>query len=306
MNHYHFIPYGRLQEFFSDCYGIRPSTGTLVNFTQRANHKLAGFETDLKARLLREQLLHVDETGMRCQGKPHWVHTVGNERLSYYGFSAHRARQAIEQMDILPRYTGRLVHDRFSAYFRYTKSSHSLCNAHLLRELIYVKEQENGGWADLLIGLLVKAKEKKQAVRLLTQVYKSRVKNQYRKIVRGQLRKQEKAFKKTQPTAAKCRGKPKRSKAHNLLIALNKHSRDILAFLEEDYIPFDNNLAERDIRMMKTKQKVSGCFRSTLGGQAFCTIRSYMATLKKNQQPILQGIKNAFMDLPFSPFNIAE
>ena len=117
--------------------------------------------------------------------------------------------------------------------------------------------------------------------------------------------KQENAFKKNQPTVVKCREKPKRSKAHNLLIALNSHSRAILAFLKEDYIPFDNNLAERDIRMIKTKKKYPAVFE-VLGGQAFCTIRSYMATLRKNQQHILEAINDAFNEQPFCPLKITE
>jgi transposase len=201
---------------------------------------------------------------------------------------------------ILPEYTGYRVHDRYASYFRYEHLDHSLCKAHLLRELKYLHEQEACAWAEEIKNLLLKAKQHKEQNPSVSKHYKTRIENQFQKIVHRHWRKEEKAMA-AQSTDQVCRGKPKRSKAHNLLMALRQHQQAVLTFLREPLVPFDNNQAERDLHMIKTKQKVSGCFRSDYGGTLFCLIRGYLSTLRKNQQNILGGIQDALKGKPFMP-----
>lgn len=292
---YHFVPYERLATLFKDCFSLSLSEGTLFNFTRKAYQRLEKFEGNLKTNLLKSAVLHADETGMRSEGKNQWMHVGSNDRYTYYYFDPKRGIKAIERAELLPNYQGTLVHDRFSPYFRYGHN-HSLCNAHILRELIFLEEQGHS-WAKDIKTLLLNAKSKKETDPL-KKAYITRTTNKFKKIVRTELLKQP-AIK-----TKGCRGKPKRTKSHNLLIALNKHNRDVLRFLSEDHVPFDNNLAERDIRMVKTKQKVSGCFRSVTGGQYFARVRSYTSTLKKQNKNILQGIREVFT--PNHSFEIAE
>lgn len=299
-NQYHFIPYHRLSEMFSDCFGVDLSVGSLVNFMKRAQVSLLLFEEKLKQALLSSPVLHSDETGMRCEGKTIWVHTASNGQLTYYHLNEHRGKEAMDQADILPGYKGYLVHDRYASYFKYEQVEHSLCNAHLLRELKYLHEQEGCPWALAIKDLLLKAKQHKEQNPSVSKHYRTRIENEFNKLVKKQLKKEEKAMA-SLSSGPVCRGKPKRSKAHNLLIALHKHQQAVLAFLRESHVPFDNNQAERDLRMIKTKQKVSGCFRSDDGGNIFCLIRSYLSTLRKNQQNIFRGIQEALNGKAFMP-----
>jgi len=283
---YHFIPYQRLAQLFKDCFSVALSPGTLSNFTSKAHETLSSFEELVKEKLQESPVIHSDETGMRSQGKTHWVHVASNEQLTHYHFDPKRGKEAIQRAGILPNYTGTVIHDRFSPYFNYNYS-HGLCNAHILRELIFLEEQGHQ-WAKQIKTLLLNAKDKDS----ITKTYITRTKNKYKNIIRDELAKQPMIKSKN------CRGKPKRTKSHNLLIALNKYNREILAFLSEPDIPFDNNLAERDIRMIKTKQKVSGCFRSQRGGRAFARIRSFASTLNKQNRNVFQGFNQLFSKNP--------
>ena len=300
-NQYHFVPYQRLSELFSDCFDITLSQGSLVNFMKKAGRHLSTFEERVREALLSSPVLHSDETGMRCEGETQWVHTLSNDQLTYYQLDEHRGTKALEQIALLPHYTGHLVHDRYASYFQYDQMSHSLCNAHLLRELKYLEEEEGCGWAKDIKDLLLKAKEHKEQNTSVRVHYQTRISNQYESLVQAQLKKEERKRKKYSPVNPVSRGKPKRSKAHNLLRALAEHQQAVLAFLTKVDVPFDNNQAERDLRMIKTKQKVSGCFRSGMGGDIFCLIRSYLSTLKKNNKNILQGIQDALIGKSFAP-----
>lgn len=298
-NQYHFIPYHRLSEMFSNCFGVDLSVGSLANFMKRAHLRLLLFEDRLREILLTSPLLHSDETGIRCEGKTQWTHSISNNQLTYYYLDEQRGAEAMNRAGILLKYEGHLVHDRYASYFQYDKISHSLCNAHLLRELKYLHEQEGCLWAVGIMDLLLKAKQHKEESPLVSRHYKTRIENKFESLVKTQLKKEEKRM--ALSTKPVCRGKPKRSKAHNLLLALSKHQQAVLAFVMEPHIPFDNNQAERDLRMVKTKQKVSGCFRSEEGGNIFCLIRSYLSTLRKNQQNVLKAIQDAFEGKPYMP-----
>lgn len=292
LNQYQLIPYQRLKEMFHDLLSIDLSVGSLVNFVKETGEGLSAFEKHVKECLKRAKVLHSDETGIRVKGKTNWIHVVSDKSYTYLHANKSRGRQAIEQMDILPDFTGVLVHDRFRSYFGDWSFRHSLCNAHNLRELIYFEEQGDKPWALEIKKLLLKAKEKKDSGLEVRKHYITRVGNKYRKIVRNELQKEK--YKK-KPMIGK--GGRKKSDEHNFLIALNKYWEEILLFLSEDNVPFDNNQAERDFRMVKAKQKISGCFRSTSGVEYFAITRSYLSTLRKNNLPILKGINNIFQNV---------
>jgi len=155
---YHFIPYQRLTTFFKDCFGLSISKGTLSNFTAKAYEALGSFEQLVKVNLQESPVIHSDETGMRAEGKTQWMHVASNNEFTYYHFDPKRGREAIERADVLPNYTGTVIHDRFSPYFNYSYS-HGLCNAHILRELIFLEEQGHQ-WAKEIKTLLLEAKDK--------------------------------------------------------------------------------------------------------------------------------------------------
>lgn len=297
---YHFIAYDRLSEMFLDCFGLTVSAGSLVNFIKKTGQSLSSFEQDVRQALLASPVVHGDETGIRCEGLTQWIHTLSNERLTYYQLHAHRGTKALDQIGLLPQYEGHLVHDRYASYFQYDQLSHSLCNAHLLRELKYLHQEEGCCWAKSVTDLLLKAHDHKKQVSSVSKHYQTRLANDYNKLIERELKKEQRKM--ASSPSSGCRGKPKRSKAHNLLRALDKYQQEVLAFIYQAQVPFDNNQAERDLRMVKTKQKVSGCFRSKQGGDTFCLIRSYLSTLRKNQYNILQGIQDALMGKAFVPY----
>ena len=287
LSQYQLIPYHRLKEMFRDLLSINLSVGSLVNFVKETGEGLTAFEKHVTGCLKGAQVLHSDETGIRLAGKTNWFHVVSNQQCTYLHSNISRGRTAIEKMNILPEFTGVLVHDRFRSYFGDWNFRHSLCNAHILRELIYFEEQGDKPWAKEIKKLLLKAKQKKDTGLAISKGYITRVSNKYRKIVRGELQKKKHLIGK---------GKTKKSDDHNFLIALNKYWKEILLFIMEENVPFDNNQAERDLRMIKAKQKISGCFRSTSGAETFALIRSYLSTLRKNNLPILSGINNIYQN----------
>lgn len=287
LSQYQLIPYHRLKEMFRDLLSINLSVGSLVNFVKETGEGLTAFEKHVTGCLKDAQVLHSDETGIRLAGKTNWFHVVSNQQCTYLHSDISRGRTAIEKMNILPEFTGVLVHDRFRSYFGDWNFRHSLCNAHILRELIYFEEQGDKPWAKEIKKLLLNAKQKKDTGLAISKGYITRVGNKYRKIVRGELQKKKHLIGK---------GKTKKSDDHNFLIALNKYWKEILLFIMEENVPFDNNQAERDLRMIKAKQKISGCFRSTSGAETFALIRSYLSTLRKNNLPILSGINNIYQN----------
>lgn len=287
LNQYQLIPYHRLKEMFRDLLSIDLSVGSLVNFVKETGEGLDAFKSHVTGCLKQAQVLHSDETGIRLAGQTNWIHVVSNQQYTYLHADKSRGRTAIEEMNILPEFTGVLVHDRFRSYFGKWNFRHSLCNAHILRELIYFEEQGDKPWAKEIKKLLLKAKQKKDTGLAISKSYITRVGNKYRKIVRGELQKKKHLIGK---------GKTKKSDDHNFLIALNKYWKEILLFVMEENVPFDNNQAERDLRMIKAKQKISGCFRSISGAENFALTRSYLSTLRKNNIPILSGINNIYQN----------
>lgn len=278
---YQLIPYERIQNQFRDEYGIPISTGSIYNFNAEASNKLLelGFDASAKNALIKSSVAHADETGINLNGTSIWLHNFSNEQWTWFEPHLKRGSEAMDDIGIIPKYKGTLCHDHWRPYFTYLSLTHSLCNAHHLRELIRANEQDAQKWAlnmhDFLVALnkeVLKSKKNKLSVAKI----KERS-SQYRKI----LLHGGKECPEVKPEPGKKR-KPKQSKARNLLNRLRDYEDDVLRFMADAEVPFTNNQGERDIRMVKVQQKISGCFRSMDGAANFCRVRSYLSTCQKN------------------------
>lgn len=297
LQHYQLIPLKRLQELVADLFAHTLSQGTLVNTTATCFTKLAPVERDIKAGIGNAAVIHVDETGLAQHGKRHWLHVASTPRLTFYAAHAKRGKQALNTIDILPRYQGTAVHDAWSSYSSYG-CRHSLCNAHLLRELAYLEEREGQSWAASLASLLREAKTACEAAAegRLSQETRADIEARYQRLL-------AEGFELNPPAAkplVKKRGRPKQTKARNLLHRLQQRQHEVLLFMHDPQVPFDNNLAERDLRMMKVQQKISGCFRGQ-GASHFCRIRGYISTLRKQGLNVLEGLESVFRGQPLMP-----
>jgi transposase len=296
----HLIPVKRICEIFEDIFGIPLSAGTCFKIDKKLFAKLAPFETVLKTHLLTAKVLHFDETGMRCEKKLYWVHGTSSESATFYGMHGKRGWEAINELNILPQFKGTACHDHWSPYFIYSEVKHSLCNAHHLRELTYIYEQENEVWAKEMINLLLLAKkEVKASINLGNLPIDTRLKieQEYAKII-------DAGFKYHQSLSVLPkgkRGKQKQRIGKNLLDRLKEKQDCALRFMYDFSVNFTNNLVERDIRMMKVKLKISGCFRTHEGGEIFCRIRSYISTARKQGWKIWDSLVDAIKGFPRSP-----
>ena len=303
-NQYHFIPYQRVAELFADLFGRPFSEGSLFAANEACYEALEGAEQEIKRQLLNSPVINCDETGARVEGKTHWLHTVGTSSLTCYSIHQKRGAEAMDEMGILPFYTGIAKHDFWKSYFKYLLCGHSLCNDHHLRELTWVDENENQAWAgqmkDLLKDALAAVNEAKDnsGTRLEMEQLID-FERRYSSII--SLGYHENPFFEVWPRPKGQRGRLKKTKARNLLERLDKHRTEALNFMFDFRIPFGNNQAEQDIRMTKVQQKISGGFRSVRGAKIFCRIRGYISTVKKNSVPVLGAIRDALLGNPYVP-----
>jgi len=245
--------------------------------------------------------LHVDETGFRVTGKRRWLHVASTALLTWYGHHKNRGKSGTDALQILPDFKGTMVHDFWKTYFQYD-CLHALCNVHLIRELTGISENFGQIWNEQMKDLTLEIKKEVDSAQLrlcllsLKQI--ADFEARYARII--ELGKQENPVPEYVRPVGK-RGRMKQSKAKNLLDRFESYPTEILAFMYDFSIPFDNNLVERDIRMMKVQQKISGTFRSEEGADWFCRIRGYISTVRKNDRPVLASIKDAFKGEPFIP-----
>lgn len=298
MNQYELLPFDRTREFFLDVFNQPMSVGTIIAATKQCSMNLAAAETHIKHELISGSLLHADETGLRVNKDLYWLHVNSTSRLTFYGVHKKRGKVAIDEMGVLPDFKGTLVHDHWVAYFNYGKH-HSLCNAHHLRELTFVQERYNHQWARKLELLLLRIKRTvdRQALNSdppLAAEYLRDYHQRYMNILRRGREECPQAMREGPKKA----GRVKQTKARNLLDRLRQFSEPVLAFMYNQEVPFDNNQAERDVRMMKVQQKISGCFRTLSGVQRFCRIRGYISTAKKQREPVLLALQKAIENQP--------
>jgi transposase len=281
MSQYQLIPYARIQEYFTEQLQIPISKGSIFNFNKVACALLEEFSEITKRHLIDSHKMHVDETGINIIGKRKWLHCASNDLWTDFFSHEKRGCEAMDARGIIPAFTGVLCHDHWKPYYSYEGLLHALCNAHHLRELTRAFEQDGQLWAQEMEALL---KVINNAVHDAGGAIDAASANDYRQQYKTLLERAEiecPAPKKEDKKKGQ-RGRQKRSKSRNLLERLSKFEDDVLRFMSDPDVPFTNNQGERDLRMTKVQQKISGCFRSWEGAEIFCRIRGYLSTCQKH------------------------
>jgi transposase len=262
---------------------------------------LGPVEDAIKAALVRAPVLHVDETGVRRAGKLAWAHVASTARLTHYAIHAKRGTPATDAIGILPSYHGVSVHDGWKPYRAYTACRHALCNIHHLRELTFLAEAYHQPWAKEVKELLLAMKAavtaaRRQGEQTLPATERRTLVARYEELMAAGL-----AANPPPERRPGQRGRLKQSPARNLLERLWLGQEEVLAFLDDFTIPFDNNQAEQDLRMLKVQQKIAGSFRADQGAEAFARIRGYCASLRKQGVALLVALETVFTDQPLYP-----
>jgi len=301
LNNYQLIPWARTCDLLGDFYGHTPAEA-LVQDANAALVKSIEPSLDVtKEQLIVSDVVHFDESGLRVEGQLNWLHVASTEFLTCYIVHPKRGQDGMNAMGILPALEGRAMHDHWSPYFTYDNCLHALCNAHHLRDLLFVVEQYEQSWAEEMVELLLDIKAAVGAASpdqmSLATDRLAYFEQRYDELIAQGLE--------ANPPLAdpppKKRGRKKQTPPKNLLDRLQKHKPQVLAFMYDFRVPFDNNLAERDVRMVKIKQKVSGAFRTPAGAQTFCAIRGYISTVRKNGLNVIDAIYDALTGCPFVP-----
>ena len=296
-----FIPFARIRELLTALYGDAPSEPAILAATRQLARHTEGSLAQIRQQLIAAPVVHFDESGMRVAERLRWLHVASTEKLTQYHVHDKRGHVGMRAGGILPHYKGVAVHDYWRSYLKFSDCQHSFCNVHHLRDLCFIVERYDQAWAAKMKRLLCDIKEEVASTSA-----------QHTALPRDRLAYYEAAYDaliaqgfadnpappKTKPRPI---GRPKQSPAKNLLDRLHKHKAGVLAFMYDFRIPFDNNLVERDVRMIKVQQKVSGCFRTQDGAHIFCAIRSYISTARKHGLNTIDAIHNAFLEQPFIP-----
>ncbi len=293
------VPYARASQLLQEFLGVQLSAGSIASFVNICHQQLAEVETHLKAALVKVPVLNQDETGLRVGTVGWWVHVCSTARLTHYAAHPSRGRAALDAIGIAPAFRGTSVHDGLLSYQSYSFTQ-ALCNVHHLRDLTFVEEELKQDWARKMKDLLLEMKAAVEQAQALGQheldmLVLARLLRRYDEIL-------TEGYKANPPPLAprksehskRTPGRPKQSPARNLLDRLSEGKWATLRFLHDFAVPFDNNQAERDLRMIKVQQKVSGCFRTEQGVAMFCRIRSYFSTLRKQGIELLAALNQTF------------
>jgi len=302
LNNYQLIPLARTSELLGDFYGHRPTEAFVIASNAAVIQRTETSLEAIKQQLIDAEVVHYDESGLRVEGKLNWLHSAGTNRLTYYGVHPKRGKDGMKAVGILPEFEGIAVHDHWKSYFTFDNCQHALCNAHHLRELRFIHEQYEQPWAQEISRLLFDIKDEVETAKSNQKITLS-----VEKLLHFEQRYDEliaQGLEANPPPAIplpKKRGRKKQSPPKNLLDRLQQFKYETLAFMYDFRIPFDNNLAERDVRMVKVKQKVSGAFRTRQGADTFCSIRSYISTVRKHDFNVIDALHNALIGDPFIP-----
>ncbi len=296
---YQHLPYERTMELIDDMFAHKISQGTQYNTYEACYQGLEPTDSVIKEQIIQSKVVRFDETGTSVNQKLRWLHTASTEDFTYYACHEKRGRQAMDAIGILPRYKGTAIHDFFSSYLKYD-CQHGLCNSHHLRNLTYIHEQYQQSWAQDMIKLLLDIKKtvathQSAQQNCLSEQLIQGFETTYQQIV-------DSGYAVNPPpenTPQKSRrGRPKRTEPVKMLDRFRDYRNEVLGFMYDFEIPFDNNLAERDLRMMKLHQKISGQFKTIFAANMFCRIRSYISSAKKHNINVMQALMDVFYGKP--------
>ena len=297
----HLIPLARVCEVMQDAFGLDLSQASVLQFNRQAAQALVGTVASIGQAVQSAPVVHADESGIRVKGQLHWLHCLVTQNLTWLGQHAKRGTVAFDELGLLTGVRGTLVHDGLASY-KELDCTHSLCNAHHLRELVLAHEQDKpfDGWAQEMMDLLLLANtEVRQRAAALPQERQLWYATQWDALLaRAQtFNPEDKDYLQHAPM----RGRRKQSTTFNLIRRLRLHRDDVWRFMTQAGVPFTNNLAEQAIRMCKVKQKISGCFRTLDGANTFFTNRAYLATMKKQKANLLHCLHSVFSGQPLQP-----
>jgi transposase len=298
---YQLIPFNRTSVFFRDIFAVPVSEGWLGDTRKRFSLAIEDSVGKVKNMLKKSNVVNFDETGISHNGKREWLHTVSSEKATHYEIHPKRGTEAMNDIGVLPNFEGTAIHDHWSSYYKFD-CKHAECNAHILRELKFLHEENAQEWAKSMSTHLIRAKTCREdsIARGMVNMDKNllnEIELQFDKILqKGYADNPE-----TNRTEHKKRGRPKKTRALNMLERMKDYKNNILAFLYNFDLPFDNNLAERDIRMEKVRQKISGTIRGKNSCKEIANIRGYISTVKKNGISVISATKDAFNGYPFVP-----
>jgi transposase/uncharacterized coiled-coil protein SlyX len=293
------LPVARAAELLGQVGGAPVSTGWLGGLGAEAAEGLSGFAVAVGRQLAAAEVAHFDETGARVAGRLHWVHSASTPLLSQFTVDAKRGKVAMDAAGVLPTFGGVAVHDFWSPYWRYPTATHAVCAAHLLRELDAVAAEPGQGWAGelaewLTVAIGVAAQARATGATCVDAATAEGLLGRYGQII-------AKGHAANPPPQDTGRPRPKRSPAACLLERLDRHRDEVCRFLNDLRVPPTNNQAERDLRMVKLQQKISGCWRTLDGAQAFLLVRSYLATAHKHGLNALAALRGLFEGHPWQP-----
>lgn len=305
LNLYQLLPVARTAEALSDLFGCAVSPATVERAARFSSGKLVGSEQRLKAAIRDSPVVGADETGLRVCGAQGFVHVARTEELTHFAYDARRGREAMREVGILPQFRGTLVRDGYHSYASFGQCRHGLCNAHLLRELLFVEELDpaQAAWAKPLASLLVEIKEATESARAagwaqLGEEVKGAYLRRYDRLVKRADRLNP------HPSADEAWGDSPQKKrqplspARRLVNRLLRGRGEVLRFMTDLSVPFDNNGSERDLRMVKLQQKIGGCFRTEGGARVFCRVRSYLSTARKQGHSPLYALERVLNGKP--------
>jgi transposase len=299
---YHLIPYQRIKEIMRDIFGFGISTASIIKAETKCFHNLKGVTNYIKNKLIKEDVINCDETGIDVNGNEHYCHLISTEKLTFYFHDRSRGSRAMKKMKVLPRFKGIAVHDFWKPYFKFKNCEHAVCNVHILRELKEISKNETQKWSLEMSDLLHEIKKCVDDVKKLSNKMEEETikafKEKYDSILM-------KGFEENPPQNLEIhtgkRGMRAQSDAKNLLDRLSKYKKEVLRFAVDLRVPFGNNQAERDLRMITIQQKISGSFRTPHGADTFCRIRGYISTIIKNNMPVLGSLNAVFEGVPPLP-----